>query len=325
MNGMPDIVAHADWSTDPKKRWICWAEAEVTGSYRAGPPETISHTQTFIQRIIELFENGKRILLGFDYPIGLPHVYAQRSGVDDFLRLLPQLGRGKWEHFYSVAMRPEDISLSRPFYPHRPGGTRQQHLLTGLGIDKIDHLRRRCEHAHETRNGASPLFWTLGAQQVGKAAISGWQQILTPMLENYRERTRIWPFSGSLSELLNQKSIIIAETYPAEYYNSLRLSFSKNIPGRKGSKRNQQDRVMNANTMNKSAIELGLIMTAELEQRIQDGFGPSRTGEDQFDAFVGLLGMLKSLKQSSHTRQTFDPAITKVEGWILGQEYPSPK
>jgi hypothetical protein len=41
-------------------------------------------------------------------------------------------------------------------------------------------LRRQCERATPTRRAACPLFWTLGSNQVGKAAISGWQEVIAP-------------------------------------------------------------------------------------------------------------------------------------------------
>ena len=111
------------------------------------------------------------VLVGFDSPIGLPAPYAARAGVDDFLALLPRPDRPRddWACFYDVAERPEEIDLRLPFYPRRPGSTRRDHLLTALKLDKADDLRRRCERAHPERRAASPLFWTLGAQQVGIA------------------------------------------------------------------------------------------------------------------------------------------------------------
>jgi hypothetical protein len=51
-----------------------------------------------------------------------------------------------------------------------------------------------------------------------------------------------------------------------------------------------------------------------------DGFGPSKFGEDAFDAFVGLLAMIEVVENrrpnygSLHSRE-----VTVWEGWILGQ------
>ena len=72
------------------------------------------------------------------------------------------------------------------------------------------------------------LFWTLGGQQVGKAAISGWTQVLAPALRRLGDNPSIsiWPFSGCLADLLQPGSTVLAETYPAEYYAHLGVAFS---------------------------------------------------------------------------------------------------
>jgi len=56
--------------------------------------------------------------------------------------------------------------------------------------------------------------------------------------------------------------------------------------------------------------------------QLEDGFGPSSSGEDAFDAMVGLLGMLEVVD----LRRAEAPPLTKEaqlwEGWILGQRTP---
>jgi hypothetical protein len=94
-------------------------------------------------------------------------------------------------------------------------------------------LRRRCDLAHAGRRAASPLFWTLGAQQVGKAAIHGWKEVLVPGIGMRELDVWIWPYSGQLMNLLRPGRIIIAETYPAEVYTHLGISFSTRRPGKK--------------------------------------------------------------------------------------------
>jgi hypothetical protein len=66
----------------------------------------------------------------------------------------------------------------------------------------------------------------LGGQQVGKAAISGWQDLLSPTLIDNQLHLNIWPFSGSFSALCQPENIVIVETYPAEFYAHLGFSFS---------------------------------------------------------------------------------------------------
>lgn len=51
---------------------------------------------------------------------------------------------------------------------------------------------------------------------------------------------------------------------------------------------------------------------------IDDGFGDSKSGEDQFDALMGLVGMVEV---ANGRRPASDPgvAVDPWEGWIIGQ------
>ncbi len=50
------------------------------------------------------------ILVGFDFPIGLPVRYAKQNGINNFLNLLPHLGTGQWAEFYEITKNAEQIS-----------------------------------------------------------------------------------------------------------------------------------------------------------------------------------------------------------------------
>jgi hypothetical protein len=63
-------------------------------------------------------------LLGFDFPLGVPHAYAERAGIGAWCDFLATLDGDAGREFFAVATRREEISLRRPFYPQRPGGTR---------------------------------------------------------------------------------------------------------------------------------------------------------------------------------------------------------
>lgn len=92
---------------------------------------------------LALIAPGNSKLLGFDFPIGLPIAYASQAGIDDFRSFLPEFGQGEWESFYLPATTPDEISLRRPFYPRRPGGTKQQHLIEALGVSSMNDERAR--------------------------------------------------------------------------------------------------------------------------------------------------------------------------------------
>jgi hypothetical protein len=279
----------------------------------------VGDARTLLQRLRERVGPEGCVLVGFDFPIGLPAQYAARAGIADFCALLPQLGRGEWRAFYKVAERRDEIGLRRPFYPQRPGGTRQQHLLDGLGLDASEDLLRRCDRAQPSRRAAAPMFWTLGAQQVGKAAIAGWREVLAPALGDASLDVALWPFAGELGDLLRPGRIVAAETYPAECYTHLGIAFSRR-KGRRTGKRVQAARAEQAPRLLAWAEEAAVEPSPALRERIADGFGPSPDGEDPFDAVVGLFGMLNVVLGHRPAGAPADRLVRRVEGWILGQE-----
>ncbi len=318
---MPTVVVHADWSANPEKRWMAIATLSEERDYWVEHPNLVGDPATLLQRLGMIAGKDGTVFLGFDFPIGLPLKYAEKVGVDDFLILLPNLGRGKWEDFFSVAEVPEEISLSRPFYPKRPGGKKQVDLINALRMNDIEDLRRKCDLAHSKRRAASPLFWTLGAQQVGKAAISGWKDVLTPATRADELNLAIWPFSGTLMDLLMPGQIIVAETYPAEIYTHLGISFSSPQAGKKSGKRDHTDRSSNAEKLLNWATLANVKLSNRLCSAIENGFGIEPRGEDLFDAAIGLFGMLNVIFGNQPPGEPADEKVRKVEGWILGQPY----
>ncbi len=314
----PNLIVHADWGSDPKKRWMARARLSTEGRYHASVPELVGQAETLIPRLHKEAGQAGLVMLGFDFPIGLPLCYAKRANITDFLALLPRLGQGEWSEFYTVAERPHQINLRRPFYPRRPGGARQRHLLDGLGVNSIDDLRRRCDLPQPRRRAASPIFWTLGAQQAGKAALNGWQSVLGPAMRSEDRVVSIWPFSGPLFELFRPTSVVIAETYPAECYTHLGITFPKSRAGRKSGKRVQGDRQAGGAILLQWAAEAHLVLEPSLRTIIQNGFGSSAGGEDPFDAVVGLFGMLNVVLNRRRPGTPDNTVIRKIEGWILG-------
>lgn len=317
---LPAVIAHADWSLVANKRWVARAVHEGGGRYRAFAPEPVGKLSQFLDGLQGCARRSGPLFLGFDFPLGLPRAYAQCAGIDDFRGFLSTLDRNPWRQFFSVAEHPEDISPTRPFYPAKVGkrGTvARHHLLQGLGLDSYQDLLRACDRASPARPAACAIFWTLGPQQVGKAAIVGWRDLLIPALDG-RQDLALWPFDGALDELLARHDIVAAETYPAEVYGHLGL-----WPGngqRKESKRLQAARAGSASRLLELAGSLGLRLEPSLREAIADGFGPSPDGEDPFDATVGLLGMVNVALGKRSPGTPCDPEIRRIEGWILGQE-----
>ncbi len=181
---LPGVVAHADWSVRPGKRWMaCERLNEEDCAYRVSAPEPVGDTSTLLQSLTGRANSSGQVLIGFDFPIGVPFAYAKNAGVESFRGLVSALGSGMWADFYRVAERPDEISLRRPFYPQRPGGTRKRHLVSALEVSEADELLRFSDRRTATRRAACCLFWTLGGNQVGKAALAGWREVLVPHFE----------------------------------------------------------------------------------------------------------------------------------------------
>lgn len=310
---LPAIVRHADWSTAPNKRWMATARLR-DGVYRVAPPEPVREPGTLLESCRREALSGGA-LAGFDFPIGLPRAYARRAGIADFRGTLPAFGTGPWHRFYEPAERPEEIALERPFYPARPGATRQAHLVAGLGVASMDDLLRECERGGGDRRRACSLFWTLGGNQVGRAAIAGWRDVLVPASERMGTALGLWPFEGDLQALLATRACVVAETYPADACVQLGLR----TPGRGWSKRDASDRREQGRRLLQWAEDKPIDLSA-LRGTVEDGFGSRAAGEDPFDAWVGLLGMLAVVLGLQPEGAPGDGEGRRIEGWILGRQ-----
>jgi hypothetical protein len=248
---------------------------------------------------------------GFDFPIGVPQSYAEKAGFGRFPDMLLRLGSGRWNDFYKPAERPDEISLERPFYPRAPGGTNKKQLLDALGLHSSEELLRLCDRSTATRGNACEIFWTLGANQVGRAAIQGWRELLAPAVRD--GSISIWPFDGELPVLLASAGITVLEAYPAETYGHLGLArgFGKRI--REG-RRSQAGAILSWCARN------GVVLQADLATDIENGFGDATTGEDTFDTFIGLLGLIEAVCDPARCVAPQDPAVRDIEGWTLGTD-----
>ncbi|ONG55675.1 hypothetical protein BKE38_09000 [Pseudoroseomonas deserti] len=301
-------ILHADWSRDARKRWI--AAAVRTGpGWQVEAPCTIGDSADFVAA---LFSMPGPVLAGFDFPIGLPASYGQLTGFAGFTEALKMFGTADWAKFFQVADSETQVSLRQPFYPRLSSAeAKQRHLLEGLGMSSINELRRICEHATAKRRAACPLFWTLGGNQVGKAAIDGWQSVLQPAI---RDGARLWPFDGSLASLARAGVPVIAETYPAEAYGHVGIGFKPRM-----SKQRQDDRRAAAAGLPAWAALHRIRFSDELSAQITEGFGLSKAGEDPFDALAGVLGMIEILDGRRPEAPTLHQLARQWEGWILGQ------
>ena len=91
------------------------------------------------------------------------------------------------------------------------------------------------------------------------------------------------------------------------------IRFSQN-----GSKRRQEDRVCATKGIFEWASRNQVTFCEQLVNQIETGFGPREDGEDPFDAFAGVLGMIEVL--DGRRPEGLDNRDALIwEGWILGQ------
>lgn len=248
------------------------------------------------------------VAFGVDAPIGLPAAYRPPPH-QDFPSFLRALVPG--DPFFDVCDDPADISLARPFYPRRSrAGVRRHELLDRLGIESGGQLLRQCERKLGPQPAASPMFWTLGANQVGKGAICLWRDLLLPALHG-ADPPALWPFDGALADLMQPDRVAVAETYPANAMRQLDLGF-------RGSKRRQSDRRTVAAALRAHLHALDAEPDDMLAAKLDNGFGTAADGEDQFDSLIGLVRMLQIVRDPALDHRP-DPAIFTWEGWILGR------
>ena len=308
---LPDVVAHADWSVSAAKRWVAWASRRQTGgtSSRASAPfgDTAARLARLTARPARWRRAEGSVLLGLDLPLGLPEAYCRLAGITDVARWLRV--DADLVTFARPAATPSEITPTRPLYPARPGGARRDHLVSALGVESFDDLRRACERQPPLTRAACPVFWTLGANQVGRGAVLAWREIV-------REGgCRVWPFDGDLAVLVRGGGVVAAEVYPTACAEWLGVGF-----GRRESKRRQSDRVARAQALlDAAASPWTSLVTGDIRVRVEDGFGSGAMGEDAFDAFVGMTGMVHVLRGRRAAGPPPELADTAaLEGWVLG-------
>jgi len=307
VHSLPFIrLVHADWSKTPAKRWAAQAKKSEVG-WEVEAPRLVGPVDAFLRT---LMQEPQPTLAGFDFPIGVPASFGQKTGFSGFIEAIEHFGSGPWSRFYDVAERAEEIALHRPFYPYRPSSTRHQHLVDGHGVCEMSALMRQCEKVTRESLAACSLFWTLGPKQVGKAAISGWREVIRPAR---RAGALLWPFDGQLLSLSQAGKLVICETYPAEAYGQVDVSFRSG-----GGKKKQDYRREATSRLASRCASHAIKLSDQMRNTLSDGFGAKNNGDDAFDAAIGLFGMIEVVEGRREASPT-TMNVPEWEGWILGR------
>lgn len=302
-------LAHADWSIHADKRFFCVAHIDEEQGIVVEMPSSVASVGG-PSRLLEhlIGAPARRGIFGMDVCVGLPRAYAQQAEIDAFVEWLSVDDEQYWETWFDVAESPDQISLDRPFYPARSGKVKMDDLVNALGLEDRDALRRQCDYDPKSgQRWGSPLFWTIGATQVGKATISAWRDVVLPAIQAMRAgdaALAIWPFDGPIQSLVDA-NVILAEAFPTAYHDRLDIQM--------GSKRNMVDRSNQTRALCEWASKRDVTLSPSLVEAMKKGV----LGEDAFDAVIGCLGMLDALLLGD-VHCPPDPAIHRVEGWIFG-------
>lgn len=300
------IAAHADWSLDARKRWAVVARRSAV-RWRITAPRPVGEPRGFAQALLD---DGAPAALGLDLPIGVPRAYAALRPEPHFPAFLA--ARAGDARFFTANETLEGVSPQAPFYPRRgvKGMTRAAHAAA-LGIGGPGALNRWCDRATEERPAGAPVFWTLGANQSGKAAIAAWRDWLAPALAAGAPFS-LWPFAGPLHGLLRAGRLALAEVYPAEAQRQLGLRLA-------GSKRAEAPRRALAPALLACLDGLHADPEPELRAMIDSGFGADAAGEDRLDCVLGLLALIQVLDGRRADFVPEDEMVRRWEGWVLGQ------
>ncbi len=293
---------------DPRKRWMALAEP-VPGGW-AVEVVPVGELATLLRRLL-LRASGGAVALGLDCPIGLPRAYAALlgGGTADFPAFLGGLTAAS--DFFKVCDDLDEVAPGRPFYPrHGQAGMTRAAFAARLGLEAAG-LSRACDRATADRPAGAPLFWTLGANQVGKAAVTAWRDLLLPALAGPAPPA-LWPFDGALGDLLAPGRVAVAECYPAETMRQLGLRMN-------GSKRRHADRIALVPALRDRLAALDARPDSALDAMLDAGLGVDAAGEDRLDCLLGLLGLLQVLMGRRADAVPNDPWVRRWEGWVLGQ------
>ena len=174
-------------------------------------------------------------------------------------------------------------------------------------------LSRACDRATAERPAGAPLFWTLGANQSGKAAIAAWRDMLLPTLASDADSIRLWPFAGAFRALLAPGKVTLAETYPAEALRHLGigLEWQQKAPGRPGGGGGSPARG--------DGGAGGAARSRRSNSQSLPASDRDAAGEDRFDCILGVLCVLNVLAGNRPDTAPADTWVRRWEGWVLGQ------
>lgn len=250
-----------------------------------------------------LSSEPRATLVVADFPIGIPVAFAKAAQISSFRQLLSDVESGRRPAFFQPQPKP---STQHPF-----STASLRDIAAALGVAPTE-LHRECDRATVNRNHAESTFCVRHVKRVGRSAIQGWAELLQP----YFLTSKLWPFDGTLSALLPTRGLIISELFAAEAVTLLKLELGRGF-GR--NKHSRADRVAVMDSLLRQVEACGLDRHA---RELVAAAVPA--SEFEFDAAVMLVATLQIIEGILPVSEPDADAVRQIEGWSLGQQYPSP-
>ncbi|MEQ8710643.1 MAG: hypothetical protein RIC36_16795 [Rhodospirillales bacterium] len=224
---MFDSYLMVDWSAAATPRtgadsiWCCLSGPGIR-PVMVNPSTRQAATDWIIGTLSGELSAGRRVLAGFDFPIGYSRGFA------GLLQPGGQPWRATWDLLSDMVQdRPDNANnrfdvaadLNRrcsgrafPFWGH-PHGRHYGFLQPKKAVGYGELAERR--HADSIVPGTQPVWKLLGAGSVGSQALTGIARLhqvrFSPALS---VKTRVWPFETGWREPADEARIVLAEVYP---------------------------------------------------------------------------------------------------------------
>lgn len=224
---MFDCYLMVDWSAAARPKtgadsiWCCLSGPGVRPQM-VNPPTRQAATDWIVSCLTDELSAGRRVLAGFDFPVGYSHGFAaslQLSGPawQDIWNLLsdvivdqPDNANNRFD--VAEALNRRCSGRAFPFWGH-PHGRRYRYLQPKKAAGYGDLSEQR--YADSIVPGTQPVWKLLGAGSVGSQALTGIARLhqvrFSPSLS---AATRVWPFETGWGVPADDARIVLAEVYP---------------------------------------------------------------------------------------------------------------
>jgi precorrin-8X/cobalt-precorrin-8 methylmutase len=227
---MFDAFVMVDWSAATVPRtgrdsiWICWHEKD--GDRFKNPSTRYAAKALLTEWLAAAWANGKRVLIGFDFPFGYPAGFAAKLNLpgapwravwDEIARLLKDDERNGNNRFDIAADFNQRVSNGPfPFWGC-PAGKSGPFLKPTFhrAHDGTELAERRLVDRRDYMPGAQPCWKLCYTGSVGSQALTGIP--IVRALRDYppwRQQACVWPFETGLAGPASAQ-LVFAEVYPS--------------------------------------------------------------------------------------------------------------